>query len=343
MSTTRSLWRDRSNATRRVGLVMRAVTYERYGPPEEVLELRDVPVPVPTDDQVLIRVRAVSVNASDWETLRGKPLYARVGGLRRPKNHVLGSDVAGVVEAVGSDVTEFSPGDEVVADLMYFGAGGFAEYVTASKKAPIVRKPASLGFEDAAALPQGGVIALQAMELIGALAGKRVLINGAGGAAGVPALQLAKARGAEVVAVDNAHKVELLRALGADRVIDYAAEDPTRAGPVDLVLDLAAHRSIFAWRRALARDGRYAQVGGSMWRLVQAITVGPISSLVSSKKMGLLVARFSAERLQAVLDLVAAGTIQPVIQRVYMLEEVPQALRHHGDGMALGKVVVSVG
>ena len=249
---------------------MRAAVYDRYGPPE-VLRVEDVPTPSPAAGQVLVRVAATSINLSDWETLRGSPAYSRIGGLRSPARRTLGSDIAGWVEAVGEGVTRFQPGDEVYGDNLAL-KGGFAEYAVAAESG-LAHKPAELTFAEASTIPQAGAIALQGTE--GAAAGRRVLINGAGGGSGSFAIQLAKRLGAHVTGVDNAAKLEFMRSLGADEVIDYRREDFTRsAEPYDLILDLVAHRSVFAYRRALADGGRYRCVGGSVRALLRVLTIG---------------------------------------------------------------------
>lgn len=228
---------------------MKAVVYTRYGSPD-VLQFKEVARPTPADDEILIKVHAASVNRSDWECLIGKPLYARFGGLLRPGRHILGSDIAGRVEAAGRNHTPFRPGDEVFGDILA-QMGGFAEYVCARGNT-LALKPAGLTFEEAAALPQAAVIALQGIRDKGRVqSGQQVLINGAGGGAGMFAIQLAKRGGAEVTGVDNAGKLDFLRALGADHAIDYAQEDFTRSGKqYDLILELIAHRSAFAYPRA---------------------------------------------------------------------------------------------
>jgi NADPH:quinone reductase-like Zn-dependent oxidoreductase len=227
---------------------MKAVVYTRYGSPD-VLELKEVEKPVPKETEVLIKVHAVSINGSDREGLVGKPLYARIGGLRRPGHPILGSDVAGRVEAAGRNVKEFRPGDEVFGEIPGYH-GGFAEYAPVPER-NLIRKPASLTFEEAASIPQGGVIALRGIRDEGQVQpGQKVLINGAGGSAGTFAVQLAKLYGAEVTGVDNAAKLDFLRSLGADHVIDYTREDFTKNGKhYDLILDVIAGRPAFAYHR----------------------------------------------------------------------------------------------
>jgi len=320
---------------------MKAVVYERYGGPE-VLRLADVAQPRPQRDQVLIRVRAVSVNASDWETLRGKPAYSRIGGPFRPRFKVLGSDIAGQVEAVGPAVTRFRPGDEVFGDNLAM-MGGFAEYACARESA-LVAKPADLSYADAAAIPQAGVIALQGIRHKGNVqSGHSVLINGAGGGAGSFAVQLAKLAGAHVTGVDNAGKLDFVRSLGADRVLDYARVDFTRIGlRFDVVLDLAGFRTAFAYRRALAPGGRYLFVGGSVPTLLQVLLVGPLIGRRSDRKVRLLVVQPNPTDLAAVARMCLAGAIRPVIERSYTLDQVPDALRHLGEGHAQGKLVITL-
>ena len=326
---------------RRYCRVMKAVVYGRYGS-AEVLRLDDVERPCPRGDQVLIKVHSVSVNASDWETLRGKPLYARIGGPVRPRFRILGSDIAGRVEAIGPGVTRFRPGDEVFGDNLAL-MGGFAEYVCARENALAV-KPASMSFDEAAAIPQAGVIALQGIRRRGRVQpGQQVLVNGAGGGAGMFAVQLAKLAGAHVTGVDNAGKLDFVQSLGADRVVDYSGTDFTRTREhYDLVLDLAAHRSAFAYRRALAANGRYFYVGGSVPTLLQVLLVGPLIGRTADKRVRLLVVQPNPRDLVAVAELCQAGTIVPVIDRRFSLSEVPDALRYLGEGRAKGKLVITV-
>jgi NADPH:quinone reductase-like Zn-dependent oxidoreductase len=316
---------------------MKALVYERYGPPES-LRFEEVDRPDPGEGEVLVKVRAVSLNASDWETLHGKPLYARVGGPRRPRFRTLGSDIAGLVEKNGPGATRFAPGDEVFGDNIA-RMGGFAEYAIVREK-DLAPKPAGLSFVEAAAIPQSGVIAVQGIRRRGNVrAGQKVLINGAGGGTGSFAVQLAKLAGAEVTGVDNAGKLEFMRSLGADHVIDHTRADFTRGGEhYDLVLDLVAHRSVLAYRRALAPGGRYLYVGGSVPTLLQVLLLGPLTG----RKIRMLVVRPNERDLLEVAELCLTGTITPVIGRTFPLAEVPAALRHLGDGLAHGKVVVTV-
>ncbi|MCD2442824.1 NAD(P)-dependent alcohol dehydrogenase [Agromyces sp. SYSU K20354] len=316
---------------------MRAVVYERYGGPE-VLELRDVPTPAPSAGEVLVEVVATSINLSDWESLRGTPAYARMGGLRRPAHPILGTDIAGRVTAIGEGVTGFAVGDEVFGDNLPRG-GGFAEYL-ALPEAALALKPAQLSFAEASAIPQAGAIASRAVAL--AEPGSRMLINGAGGGSGSLAIQLARAKGVRVSAVDNAGKLAYLRELGAEEVIDYRSDDFTRHGPYDLVVDLVAHRSIFAYRRALARGGRCVMVGGTARTLLRMATVGPLLGALSGAHLGVLVVREGPAHFASVAEQCASGAIAVRIDRMFGLDEVPAALAWHGEGRALGKVVVAV-
>ncbi len=319
--------------------IVKAVVYERYGSPE-VLELREVDRPVVGDGDVLIKVEAASVNRSDWETLTGRPFYARIDSPRRPRRPVLGSDIAGTVEQVGSAVELFQPGDEVFGDVMYHGAGGFAEYVCVSGTAPIVHKPSALSFAEASTLPQAALIALQALSDIES--GDRVLINGAGGGTGGFAVQMAKTKGATVTGVDNGFKQEFVRSLGADHTLDYTQTDFAATDTnYDFILDLVASRSMFTIRRAVAPGGRYALVGGSMGRLLSAATLGRLLS-TGGRRLGVFVERPNKEDLVRVADMVVAGELRTSIDRVFPLEGVPDALEQLGSGRALGKLVIAM-
>jgi NADPH:quinone reductase-like Zn-dependent oxidoreductase len=314
---------------------MRAVVYDEYGSPE-VLRVADVPVPSPDAGQVLVKIAATSVNRSDWEGLRGSPLYARLGGLRTPAVRTLGSDIAGWVDAVGTGVTRFRPDDEVYGDNLAM-RGGFAEYAIAPESV-LARKPAGLTFAEASTIPQAGAIALQGTA--GASEGSRVLVNGAGGGSGSFAIQQAKRLGAHVTAVDNAGKLDHMRALGADEVIDYRIEDFTRGHAYDLILDLVAERSIFAVRRALARGGRYRCVGGAVPVLLGIVAFGWIAGTLTDRRIGVLVVKESPEHFKPLTKLCLAGAIHIPIDRTFALEAVPEALAYVGEGRALGKVVV---
>jgi NADPH:quinone reductase-like Zn-dependent oxidoreductase len=320
---------------------MKAIVYTRYGPPE-VLQLKEVAKPTPRDDEVLIKVRAVSVNRSDWEGLRGKPLYARIGGLRKPRQQILGSDIAGRVEMAGRNIRRFRPGDEVFGDILP-RLGGFAEYVCARESA-LEFKPASMTFEEVAAIPQAAVIALQGIRDKGRVQpGQKVLICGAGGGAGTFAVQLAKLYGAEVTGVDNTGKLDFMHSLGADHVIDYTREDFTKNGnQYDLILDVVAHRSVFAYKRALRTNGSYFLTGGSVATILQILLLGPWIRVTTGKKIRILAVRPNLKDMVYIAELYEAGKFVPVIDRRYPLSEVPEALRYLGEGGVKGKVVITM-
>ena len=320
---------------------MKAIVYERYGSPD-VLELKEVAKPTPKDDEVLVKLHAVSLNASDWEILRGKPAYARIYGLLKPKIRILGSDIEGWVEAVGGNVTQFQPGDEVFGDT--FGSfGGFAEYVCA-REDKLMLKPATMTFEQAAALPQAGVLALQGLRDKGQIQpGQKVLINGAGGSCGTFAIQLAKMFGADVTGIDRTSKLDMMRSIGADHVIDYTREDFAQSEQrYDLILDFMAYRSMFDHMRVLAPAGRCVVVGGSMFRVLQTLFVGSIISRFGRKKMALLDHHQNKKDIGFMAELHETGKVRPVIDRHFLFGEVREALQFLGDGLAKGKVVITM-
>ncbi|MCP3938542.1 MAG: NAD(P)-dependent alcohol dehydrogenase [Actinomycetia bacterium] len=317
---------------------MRAVVYDTYGSPN-VLGVDDVPVPTPAADQVLIEVVATSLNLTDWEGLRGSPLYARIGGLRSPARQILGSDIAGRVVAVGAKVTRFQPGDEVYGDNLQL-KGGFAEFAVAPESA-LAAKPPELTFAQASTIPQAGAIAIQGTARAGP--GRRVLINGAGGGTGTFAIQLVKRSGAHVTGVDNAEKLDFMRSLGVDDVIDYRSEDFTeREQPYDLILDLVGHRSVLACRRVLAPGGRYLWVGGRVRSLLRVLTVGTIAGRLTGRRMGLLAVKDGPDHFGPLGEWCAAGEVDIHIDRTFALDDVPEALAYLGEGHVLGKVVVEI-
>jgi NADPH:quinone reductase-like Zn-dependent oxidoreductase len=320
---------------------MKAIVYHQYGSPD-VLKLAEVGKPIPKENEVLIKVHAVSVNGSDVEGLSGKPLYARFGGVLKPRQKILGSDVAGRVEAVGVKIRHFRPGDEVFGELLGY-KGGFAEYACTPEKT-LAHKPASMTFEQAAAIPQGAVIALQGIRDKGQVQpGQKVLINGAGGSAGTFAVQLAKYYGAEVTGVDNTSKLEFLRSLGADHVIDYTREDFTKTGKqYDLILDIFARRPASAYLRALKPNGSYFFTGGSTAILFQILLLGPWIRRSTGKHLRLLAVHQNRGDLVFLSELFEAGKVVPAIDRLYPLSEVPEALRYVGEGRAKGKVVITL-
>ena len=313
---------------------MRAVVYDHYGPPE-VLRLVDLPRPDPGARQVLVEVAATSLNLSDWESLRGTPLYARIGGLREPARRVLGFDIAGTVAAVGSDVTRFQPGDAVYGQVP---GGGFAEYALASETA-LAAKPDGLTFVEASTLPEAGTIALQGTA--GLEPGQRIAINGAGGGSGSFAIQLAKRAGAHVTGIDNAEKLDFMRAVGADDVVEYRTEDFTRRGPFDRILDLVAGRSVFALRRALAPGGRYQCVGGPVPAMLRVLTLGTVVGRLTGRRIGVLAVRQGPTHYHPLETMCTSGAVKIHLDRTFPLEETPQALARVGEGHALGKVVVT--
>jgi NADPH:quinone reductase-like Zn-dependent oxidoreductase len=320
----------------RCGVGVKAVVYDRYGAPD-VLRVEDVPVPTPAAGQVRVEVAATSVNLSDWECLRGSPAYARIGGLRSPARRTLGSDIAGVVDAVGPGVARFRPGEEVYGDNLAL-MGGFAEYALAPESA-LAHKPIPLTFAEASTIPQAGAIAWQGTER--AVAGSRVLINGAGGGSGSFAIQLAKRLGAHVTGVDNGAKQDFMRSVGADDVIDYSRDDFTRTTqPYDLMLDLVADRSVFAYRRALATGGTYRCVGGSVRALLRVLTVGSVVGRLTGRSIGVLAVKEGPAHFEPVADLCVTGEVRIHIDRTFTLEGLPDALARVGEGRALGKVVV---
>jgi len=321
---------------------MKAVIYTKYGTPD-VLQLKEVEKPTPGDDEVLVKVHAASVNDWDWGLLQGKPFINRLlFGLLKPKVQVLGCDIAGKIEAVGRNVKQFQPGDEVLGDISECGFGAFAEYVCVPENA-LVSKPASITFEEAAAVPQAAVLALQGLRDKKQIQpGQKVLINGAGGGAGTFAVQIAKLFGAEVTGVDSTSKLDMMRSIGADQVIDYTKEDFTKNGQsYDLILDFAAHHSIFDYKRALSPKGIYVMVGGSSAQIFQGMLLGPLISMTGSKKMGILAHKPNKD-LAFMKELLMAGKVKPVIDRRYTLSEVAEALRYFGEGQAQGKVIITV-
>jgi NADPH:quinone reductase-like Zn-dependent oxidoreductase len=320
---------------------MKAVVYQRYGPPK-MLRLAEVDRPVPSDGEVLVKVHAVSVNDWDWGLLRGTPLLNRLlNGLYWPKRTILGSDVAGRVEAVGGNVTRFRPGDAVLGDLSGRW-GGFAEYVVAPETA-LVAKPDGVSWEEAAAIPQAATLARQALRDRGQLQrGERVLVNGAGGGVGTFAVQLAKPEAGDVTGVDRAEKLDRMRALGFDHVIDYRREDFTRTGQrYDLILDVKMTRSVLGILRALAPGGRYVVIGGSLPRIFQATLLGPLLRLLTRRSIRVLALKPNQD-LAAIVSLCEEGKVKPVIDGTWPLSRVPEAMDHFGAARQTGKVVITV-
>ena len=322
---------------------MKAIICREYGSPE-VLQLQEVAKPAPKADEALVKIHATSLNAADFETMRGV-FVVRITAPRKPMYKILGSDIAGTIEAVGENVKGFQPGDEIWGDLSYpLGYSTFAEYVCIPEHA-LRLKPASMTFEQAAAVPTAGVVALQNLIAKRPIEpGQKVLINGAGGGVGTFAVQLAKHYGAEVTGVDSAAKLDLLRSIGADHTIDYTRENYTESGQnYDLILDVVAYRSIFAHQRPLGSEGIFIYIGGSTSSIFQALLLGPLISRREGKKIGIgKWAPNNQEDLVFLTEHIEAGKVVPVIDKRYPLREVPEAMRYLEEGHALGKVVITV-
>jgi len=324
---------------------VKAIVRHRYGSPD-VLSLEELDKPIVKEEDVLVRVRAASLNADDLEYLYGKSPFTRMAtGLRKPRIRGLGVDVAGQVEAVGKNVTDFHEGNEVFGNMTLYGLGAYAEYVRAPSRA-FALKPARLTFEEAATIPQSAVLALQGLRGKRQIRpGDQVLINGAGGNVGPFAVQIAKHFGAEVTGVDSTGKLNMVRSVGADHVIDYTQEDVVRQGErYDLILDVVARRSMWEWRRALKPGGAYVMLGASTGLLVQGTFLGPLISISGSKKMAVMWwwKPFKQDDVAFLTELVEAGSLAPVIDRRYPLSGVPEALRYLEKGEARGKVVITV-
>jgi NADPH:quinone reductase-like Zn-dependent oxidoreductase len=315
---------------------MKAFIREKYGPPE-MLRMAEVEKPAPDADEALVKVLAVSVNPADWRSMRAKPFFSRATlGLLRPKHKILGGDIAGRVEAVGSGVTQFKPGDEVYANLLDHGSGGFAEYVSVPVDAMSL-KPANLSYEEAAAVPMAGVTALQGLRHHGEIQpGQQVLINGASGGIGTFAVQIAKSYGSGVTGVTSTRNLDLVGSLGADHVVDYTTSDFVRSGRYDLILDTIGNRSVRDLRRALAEGGKAAVVGFTSVAKLMGV------SLRGGKDIAIISAHVATEDLEFLSRLIEAGKVRPQIDRHYPFDEIPEAIRYLEQGHARGKVVVGV-
>lgn len=322
---------------------MKAIVYTEYGSPD-VLHLEEVDIPVPKDNEILVKVHAASANAADWHLLRGDPFLFRLYcGLFQPKFTIIGNDIAGRVEAVGKNVTQFKPGDDVFGDLSPHGFGGYAEFACAPESA-FARKPESLSYEAAAAVPTAALTALQPLrDRAKVQPGHKVLIHGASGGVGTFAVQIAKLLGAEVTAVCSTHNLERIRALGADLVIDYTQEDFTQNGQrYDRIFAANGDRSIGDYQRALAPNGVYVMTGGSMGQLYQALLLGPWIALFSGKKMGNLLVKPNRADLEYMASLLETRQVTAIIDRRYPLSEVPDAIRYLEEGHAQGKIIITI-
>ncbi len=322
---------------------MKAIVYTQYGSPD-VLQLKEIEKPTPKDNEVLVKICAASVNAYDWHYMRADPFLVRLmGGLFRPRNPRLGADIAGRVEAVGRDITQFRPGDEVYSDLAASGNGAFAEYAAVPEQA-LVLKPTNLSFEQAAAVPMAAVTALQGLRDAGKIQpGQKVLINGASGGVGTFAVQIAKYFGAEVTAVCSTRNIDLVRSLGADHVIDYKRDDFAQNGQrYDLILAVNGYHPLSAYKRVLGPKGRYVMAGGSNAQIFEALLLGPGMSIVGGKKMGTVTATPNSKDLMVLKELLEAGKVVPVVDRCYPLSETAEAIRYLEEAHARGKVVITV-
>ena len=319
---------------------MKAIVYTKYGG-SEVLQTKEIEKPYPKDDEVLVKVFAASINDWDDGLLHGDFVNRLLNGLLKPKRQILGSDIAGRIEAVGKNVKQFKAGDEVYGDLSGRW-GGFAEYTCATEKA-LALKPASMSFDEAAAIPQAAMLAVQGLLDRGKIKpGQKLLINGAGGGVGTFGVQIAKLYGVEVTGVDSTSKLDMLRSIGFDHVIDYTKEDFTKNGQrYDLILDVKTNRSIFDYARALSRNGIYVTVGGSMARLLQALFLTPWISLISKKHIRIVALKPNKD-LAYINELFETGKLRPVIDGPYNLDDVPEAFRIFGKGEHKGKMVITM-
>jgi len=321
---------------------MKAIAYHEYGSPD-VLQLKEVEKPNPKDDEVLVKIHASSINQGDWYALTGKPFMVHfTEGLFKPKDKILGMEAAGVIEAIGRDVKQFQPGDEVFGDISWRGKGGFAEYVSVPENL-LALKPANLSFEEAAAVSVSAVVALQAMRDLGQIQpGQKILINGASGGVGTFAVQIAKSYGAEVTAVCSTGKMDMARSF-ADHAIDYTQEDFTQNGKhYDLILGVNGHHPLSDIKRALNPDGTYVCVGGPISHIFKTLLLGPLMSKKEGKQLRNATAQQSQKDLVVVKELLEAGKVVPVIDRRYTLSETPEAFRYFGEGHAKGKIVITV-
>ena len=323
---------------------MNAIYYDQYGPPD-VLQMREIERPVPSDDEVLIRVYAASINSWDWDMIRGKPAFVRMWGLFKPKHKIPGSDIAGRIESVGRRAKKFKPGDDVYGDIVEHGWGGFAEYACA-KENQLVLKPASMSYEQAAAIPQAGLLALQGIRDCGKLQkGQHILLNGAGGGVGTLGLQIAKMLGGEITVVDSADKLEMLKSLGAHHVIDYHKEDYTNIGQAyDIIVDVVANRPLSSYKRALAPGGIFVMIGGSTSTILKMMVMSPIISKGNrpGDKRLTIMGYKPNQGLDDMSTYFQQGKVIPVIDKVFPLAETREAFKYFASGTFKGKVVLKI-
>tara|TARA_R100001143_G_C3361089_1_gene135909 strand:+ start:6851 stop:7822 length:972 start_codon:yes stop_codon:yes gene_type:complete len=321
---------------------MKAIILKEYGLPN-VLEIGEVAKPIPNDNEVLVKVHSASINDWDWGMVRGKPFVIRLFfGLLKPKINIPGIDVSGKIEAVGGQVSSFKIGDEIYCDLSECGMGGFAEYVCVPEN-DLHRKPPSISHNDASALPHAGLLALQGLVEKGKVkAGQNVLINGAGGGVGTLGIQILKSYGVNVTGVDSEQKLDMMKSLGYDRVMDYRKVDFTDIGEkYDLILDAKSNRSVFKYARSLKKKGAYITVGGSMYRLIEIFLFGSIISLFTGKKLSVLIHKPN-EGLDQISKLVEKGQLKTVIDGPYEFDQIPELIQFFGEGKHLGKIVVEI-
>lgn len=328
---------------------MKAIVNEIYGSPD-ILQIKEVPKPTPKENEVLVKVHAASINSWDWDFIKGTYFFIRLIGPFKPKYNILGCDISGTVEAIGSKVKNLNVGDKVFGDISGDGWGGFAEYVCANEDLLAI-KPNSISFEQAAALPQAGVLALQGIQNNGKLkAGQKILINGAGGGVGTFAIQIAKSIGAEITSVDKSEKLNMLRKLGSDYVIDYEKEDFAQNGiKYDFILDVVGNRSFNVYKKSLSKNGVYGMVGGPLSLILNIALRGMLLSKIgkwfgrkAGKNIGLVIHIPNTKDLNALIDLYEKGILAPVIHKVYQLEKSKEAFNEFSYGNFIGKIVLSV-
>jgi NADPH:quinone reductase-like Zn-dependent oxidoreductase len=321
---------------------MKAILLKEYGLPN-TLEIGEAEKPIPKENEVLVKVYSASINDWDWGLVRGKPFVIRLFfGLKKPKINIPGVDISGKIEAVGGNVSSFNIGDEIYCDLSECGCGGFAEYVCVPEK-ELTKKPSNISFNDASALPHAGLLALQGLVEKGEVkSGQSVLINGAGGGVGTLGIQILKSYGVKVTGVDSDEKLDLMKSLGFDSVMDYKKTDFTATGEkYDLILDTKSYKSVFKVTRSLKKNGRYVTVGGSMIRLIEIALLGPLISLFTRKKLSVLIHQPN-RGLDRLSKLVEEGQIKPVVDGPYEFDKIPELIQYFGEGRHLGKIVVEI-